>query len=99
MNANLRHYEESHERQQELFHLLLQCKPFGILNKPFLGLRAMRASLEALGPFFGLEIHLFRLSYHHHLLNIICRIVIFVLNLIYQPCLVKPGLPERNPPT
>ena len=97
MNANLRHYEESHERQQELFHLLLQCKPFGILNKPFPGLRAMRASLEALGPFFGLEIHLFRLSYHHHLLNIICRIIIFVLNLIYPTMFSKTRFAWKKP--
>lgn len=62
MNVNLRHYEESHERQQELYHLLLKCKPFGILKKPFLGLRAMRASLEVLRPFFGPEIHFFQIT-------------------------------------
>ena len=70
------------KEKQELYHLLLKCKPFGILKKPFLGLRAMRASLEVLRLFFGLEIYLFRLPYHHDLLNIICRIIMFVLNHI-----------------
>ena len=97
MNVNLRHYEESHERQQELYHLLLKCKPFGILKKPFLGLRAMRASLEVLRPFFGLEIHLFKLPYHHDLLNITFRIIIFVLNLIYPTMFSKTRFAWKKP--